>query len=386
MGTLVSIVVPTKDRPATALALTQALLQLPGDQFEVLVQDCGAPEGLGPLLAPLATDSRLRYAHTGRAVSMTENWNAAMERVRGEYVTIVGDDDGVSRKLVDAARWAREQGFDAVAWDMLKVRFYWPDYPEQNLAGVLLTGEHTGAHTEVSPARELERAACGHGSILDYRLPRVYHGLVAFSSLRALRESTGAYFKGLTPDFYSAYALSGYVRATAHVDYPLSFLGHCRESNSARGQHVTHRLMPKEHLRAYDEVDFSGILPGDKDLSITVLAQSLIDGLVAAGRPELIGRIDLATIYAEYLVDKPLASPRALGRYVRSLRALKRDVVVETARLLWRTGLVCRARLRNWASPTGKLPRSRYAARTIAEAMAINDRLLETELAQRLCF
>ena len=81
---LLSIVVPTKNRPATLAYAVRAALALPSDDLELVVQDCSDDNRTQDAIAPFAADGRLRYEKSVGAPSMTDNWNLAFERVRGE--------------------------------------------------------------------------------------------------------------------------------------------------------------------------------------------------------------------------------------------------------------------------------------------------------------
>jgi glycosyltransferase involved in cell wall biosynthesis len=68
-------------------------------EFEVLLSQDRLPDGtLGTDIAEwcgqvTAADARIRYLAAPRRLGLAGNWNLAAERARGEFITIIGDDD-----------------------------------------------------------------------------------------------------------------------------------------------------------------------------------------------------------------------------------------------------------------------------------------------------
>jgi glycosyltransferase involved in cell wall biosynthesis len=391
-STLLTIVVPTKNRPLTASALIQSLLAQPARDFEIVVQDCSEDDRLARALERFTGDERLGYQHSGRPVSMTENWNLAMARVRGEYTIFIGDDDGCSERIISAARWALAHDLDGVSWT-LRSRYFWPDYPEASVAGFLLLSPCTATHDEIDPLAELAASSHGHGDRIG-RLPRAYHGIIRTRCLHDLRKRSGEWFKGRTPDYYSAYALSGYARHSAHFDFPFSIIGSCGTSNTARAARLNFRRQPGEHHGEYASVEWPDILP-DMRLMTSVLAESMISGLQSAGQSQLTANIDLAAIYADYFYAHPLQATRALPRFVRASQQLGRSTFSDLLKLGKRVPAVMRAvtqetlerrvrALLGWATLEPQVGAERRAAPTICEATRLHDSFYRSIADQRL--
>jgi glycosyltransferase involved in cell wall biosynthesis len=89
---LVSVVIPTYDRPRyLQLALASALAQT-YRRLEVIVQDNASPEDPSVLVAAFA-DPRVRFYRNSQNIGQTPNILAAVARATGPYVAILGDDD-----------------------------------------------------------------------------------------------------------------------------------------------------------------------------------------------------------------------------------------------------------------------------------------------------
>jgi hypothetical protein len=377
---ILSVVVPTKNRAATAMPLLDSLLRLPADDLEVVVQDCSDDDELERAVTRFAADPRLAYRH-GPTVSMTQNWNAAMARVRGRFTIFVGDDDGCSERILAAARWAAESGIDWITWKRAST-YYWPSWSVADCAGHLFVYAAKGTQERVDASAEVVAASHGYGERI-FRLPIAYHGLVRTEAMRALHERTGAYFKGLTPDYYSAFALSGFVGAGIVIDLPLSIIGSSAGSNTARAAREGNRKTPVEHLDEYRDFERPNVLP-DFRLISSLLAEAMMSGLQSANRRELIDNLDLPALYADHICDKPASIAPGLARFWRASRSLGRDQLRDFARLAVRVPTVARTLLRQELRRVvftlmGRDPMSfrmtadRFAAADIVAAMRAHD-------------
>lgn len=89
---VVSVVIPTYNRPAyLRLALASALKQTYRD-LEIIVHDNGSVADPAPIVAGFA-DPRVRLYRNARTIGQTANILAGVAKATGEYVAILGDDD-----------------------------------------------------------------------------------------------------------------------------------------------------------------------------------------------------------------------------------------------------------------------------------------------------
>src|ERR1035438_396945 len=91
---LISVVIPTAGRADKLRYTLQTILSQQDAAFELIVHDNCTTDGTSELLAQ-ESDPRLRYFRTTERLSMTDNWEAALSKVRGEYVLFLGDDDAI---------------------------------------------------------------------------------------------------------------------------------------------------------------------------------------------------------------------------------------------------------------------------------------------------
>jgi glycosyltransferase involved in cell wall biosynthesis len=89
---IVSVVIPTYDRPAyLRLALASALKQT-HRHLEIIVHDNASRQDPSPIVAEFA-DPRVRFYRNARTIGQTSNILAAVAKATGKYVAILGDDD-----------------------------------------------------------------------------------------------------------------------------------------------------------------------------------------------------------------------------------------------------------------------------------------------------
>lgn len=106
---LVTIAVPTVGRLDYLKEAVGSTLAQDEARVEVVVGDDGGPPELRAWCeAEAARDARLRYQRNARRLGLAGNWNALADAARGEFITIIGDDDRLLpdfvAKLFEAAR------------------------------------------------------------------------------------------------------------------------------------------------------------------------------------------------------------------------------------------------------------------------------------------
>lgn len=91
---LVTIAVPTVSRLHYLKEAVGSALAQDYTNVEVLIGDDGRAEELrGWCEALAAREPRVRYQRNERRLGLAGNWNALVDAARGEFVTVIGDDD-----------------------------------------------------------------------------------------------------------------------------------------------------------------------------------------------------------------------------------------------------------------------------------------------------
>jgi glycosyltransferase involved in cell wall biosynthesis len=93
MPALVTIAIPTFDRPAYLEQAVASALAQTYPHIEVIVGDNGCGEAMKGWAPEVAGDPRLVYQQNPRNFGMSGNFNALADAARGEFLTAIGDDD-----------------------------------------------------------------------------------------------------------------------------------------------------------------------------------------------------------------------------------------------------------------------------------------------------
>lgn len=311
---LLSVVIPTKNRPYTLSAAVRAALAVQSPDLEIVVQDCSNNLETGNVAATLSADSRLRYEKSPGAPSMTENWNYAFARVRGEYVIVIGDDDAVGREVANAARWAKEHDVDAIADD--RIVYFWPNYQLGEVAGTARVSRHTGRVESDDALRTLDHALSRYPVNL-HRLPHIYQGLVRTRLMHEIKARTGQFFHSMAPDYYSAVALACVVKRFVRASYPVCAAGASAAANSGRVHQGTDYLHALEFDRQFQ---WSRYVPPFYSMT-TSIVDATSKALIHMGREDLIETLDFSSFYGDCLAQQP----REATAVVRELRRLLRE-------------------------------------------------------------
>tara|TARA_B100000767_G_scaffold272594_1_gene300626 strand:+ start:353 stop:1492 length:1140 start_codon:yes stop_codon:yes gene_type:complete len=88
-----SVLLPTRNGEKYLKTCIQSILDQTYDDMELIVFDNANTDGSARIIESLAKDKRLKHYKTQAVVSVTENWNNALNKSSGDYVLMIGDDD-----------------------------------------------------------------------------------------------------------------------------------------------------------------------------------------------------------------------------------------------------------------------------------------------------
>jgi len=238
-----SVVIPTRERPETLRHTLRTCLRQDFDDFEVIVSDNGRTSATRELVRELA-DPRVRCVSTPRPLAMSANFEHAVGYASGEYLLVIGDDDGLLPFcLREIDTLVRRTGAKIVRW--IPATYTWP--------GIALEGQ--GNYLGVPLARGL-RAADGREEVRralatwDYAgLPMLYvNAAVHREVIDGIRGNAGRVFGCRVPDVYSGFVL-GYISGQfLAVTVPLTVAG---VSGSSTGVSVLFREAAGEVSRDF---------------------------------------------------------------------------------------------------------------------------------------
>lgn len=265
---LISIIIPTKNRQEFAIQTVRQILLSPELDVQVVIQDNSDDNRLFKMLEEYKNDGRLKYNYSPKVLSFVDNFSCAVENSDGEYICIIGDDDGINYEIFEMVRWAKMNNIDAIKPATNNV-YIWPNTGISNSnskldSGYLMINKITSSVSIDETKKDLMKLMQnGCQKYLTLNLVKLYHGVVKRSKMEEVKNITGHYFGGLSPDIYSAVSLSIVISRILCIDYPLTISGVCKKSGSAdsvTGKH-TGNYEDAPHLVGHDNYEWSSEVP-----------------------------------------------------------------------------------------------------------------------------
>jgi glycosyltransferase involved in cell wall biosynthesis len=261
-----SILLPTRERADTLrFALKTAVAQDFGD-VEILVHESGDDPRTAEVVAEVG-DHRTRHVKTFEPVAMKENWERAVAAAAGDYLTIIGDDDGI----IPGACSEAGQILDRYPVDVLTWRpaaYFWPESAITVLQN-RLQAYMPKAGFELQDPRTLLHLAY-HFREHHYTMPMMLHSFVGRPLVDRVIEGLGSYFSSAAPDIASAVADAWFGESCILSRRPLSISGISHHSTGSRMHFSRDLKLRKEAEEAAfaGGVEFHPSLPNSRNSQI----------------------------------------------------------------------------------------------------------------------
>lgn len=222
-----SILLPTRNRLDLLRYAVESVRQQDYTDWEIIISDNASVQDVSGYVASLG-DARIRYCRMENLIPVTDNWNAALERSTGDYIIMLGDDDGLMADcLAKAGRLISEWRDPEVIYTQA-IQFAYPG---------VIPGENSGftqvAYNEFLLGREQpfmlssDQALRMVRSALNFRLSfgfNMQHFIVGRALLSRLA-AKGTFFKSPYPDYYAANAILLASRSILANPEPLVMIG-----------------------------------------------------------------------------------------------------------------------------------------------------------------
>lgn len=265
MRHLLSIVIPTKNRQEYCLEAVKQILGLKMEEVQICIQDNSDEPVMGDLLKGIANEKVIYNYHAG-TLSFVDNFSEAISLADGMYICMIGDDDGVLPNILGVVKMAYREHYDAVIPGLNSVYFWPSEHPIYQKAeqGYLCVAYLSAKKKDINCFQGLDSLMEHAGQ--DYQaldIPRIYHGIVKRETLLKIKNHTGVYFGGLTPDIYMSVVLCFVCKKVCRVGYPITVSGICPRSgssDSATGKH-TGELKDAPHFRGHDSYNWDEKAP-----------------------------------------------------------------------------------------------------------------------------
>ncbi len=191
---LLSIVVPTHERAHYAIPTITSLLELTGDETEIVVADTSTTDTISRALSSVPGWSRVTMVRPGPGLSVVDNFNAGLRAARGDYLLFLGDDDFVAPVIIELVRWACANEVDALKLSFPAL-YYWPDFLHKRrhdfYAGSLHIQAFSGHVVRHDALAALGDATADLGGGVG-EMPRAYAGIVSRRLVERITDKYGA--------------------------------------------------------------------------------------------------------------------------------------------------------------------------------------------------
>jgi hypothetical protein len=332
-----SVVIPTRNRPHTLRFALQTCAAQDFDDCEIVVADnSDVPDATRETVGGF-DDTRMKYVRSPKRLAMTDNWEFALSQATAEYVTIIGDDDGLLlHALPEIDRLLRLLDTPVLHWE--SVCYNWPDLPLQphllpNELLVPLAQVDFYYPIRLTDARPLMLDAANSG-VSYARLPMIFGSAIHQSVVSRLRAITGRVFQSQSPDVYSAFAF-GYLAGTYHsVAAPMTIAGLSGRSNGVAAIFLRGRSPITDEFRRLNVEARHGCHPRVPDL--TTMAALVADSFQRA-RDALFRDDPLLWLDRQALVHHCLRELADVGseEWRESARAIREAIQDDPTLLAW---------------------------------------------------
>ena len=329
---LLSILIPTKNREESAQKVIHYVLGINDNRLEIVVQDNSDTDILKNLLSDCLSDQRLKYFYNNDILSFVDNFSFGIDKCNGEYVTIIGDDDWINPLIIEIADLAYKNGIKAIT-PSLPVIYYWPlsGVNSEKGKGRLTIQDISCKVKFCKPQNEiinLLRNGCLN--YLSFNLVKAYHGLIRKSILDEIKDRTGNFIGGLSPDIYLSVAASLIVEKVLVIDYPLTISGICKRSgsaDSATGRH-TGNLDQAPHFRGHNNYEWSNRVPLFYSVE-TIWADSALAAIKDLKFTNLIKHFNLNVLSVYCLKSYPQFKTFIFENLTRTFNISKRSISMD---------------------------------------------------------
>jgi len=307
-----TVIIPTRERANTLYHCLRTVTAQDYGNLTILVSDNDSQDNTRDVVLSFS-DPRIKYINTTQRISMSHNFEFALQHVQDGWVTVMGDDDGLLpgalRTVADAIGKSKSQAL------ISRLCIYnWPD--SEIARNTLVVPLSSGI--ELRDTRPwLNKLMQGEANYSD--LPYLYTGgFVNSAIIKRAHGADGQFYHSLNPDVYSAIALASVLDRYAVLLEPIAVGGTSSYSTGASNFYFQRNTASVQKFFSEDNIPFHQKLPNGelyKSLSIMIYECYL--------QSEHLHH-DFLKIYLEDQLG--LALSRATPRNYRNLRNFCQDI------------------------------------------------------------
>jgi len=202
--------------------------------------DARTAQAVQSFLQSTPTAHRLKYRR-GERVSMSRNWERALDHVEGEYIAFIGDDDGVAAHGL-AAMQAAVNVMPCRLIAGAPAFFHWDDGSHLNRrrGGAMVYNWYPMIFDRTTP----DVAKPWDQSNQPNRNFGIYNAFVHRSIIFDFKQKFGRYFIGTMPDVASTFINSLLQESALSLNWPIILRGYSGHSTAGKAENTAIKNIP----------------------------------------------------------------------------------------------------------------------------------------------
>lgn len=219
-----SILIPTYNKAKYLNFTLQSILNTDYSNFEVIISDDFSTDNTKEVLESV-DDKRIKIIQPPCKLTQTKNYEFLLTHASGEWVTILGDDDGILPNFFSRIDNYLEKFSDIEAIHTKPAIYYWEDI--EDLYGDRVCDYQN--YFEKPKLRDSKKSLLMSLAGLKFRtsLPMIYTtGLIKSSLMNKIKKkSNNFFFHSVIPDYYSMIAIMFETEKYLEINEPLFWVG-----------------------------------------------------------------------------------------------------------------------------------------------------------------
>lgn len=250
-----NIIIPTRERANTLFHCLRTIVAQDYPNLSIIVSDNFSCDNTKEVVYSF-NDPRIKYINTGKRISMSDNWEFALNHVTDGWVTIIGDDDGLLfGALSKLDKLIKKTHCQAIMTQWC--HFAWSNYDENAPLIIPMTKGFEIRNSKYWLTKVMQ----GKASYID--LPMLYTGgFVNIQVINKARSTSGNFFLSMIPDVYSSIAISSVLDNYVFLKEPVALAGVSSHSSGASSLGIGNNKTPGQLFFSEKNIPFHKKLEG----------------------------------------------------------------------------------------------------------------------------
>ncbi|MFZ1530378.1 MAG: glycosyltransferase family A protein [Ferruginibacter sp.] len=240
-----TVVIPTRNNIDTLPFTLQTCLAQDYPLFKIVICDNGTDHKTEEYIRRF-NDERVEYYRTGVPLSMTENFEFALSKVKEGFIIFIGADDGLMPGAINYVDGIIEK-FQVKAVACQYAQYFWPNAPVAVKGRLRINPlNYYSSGVEIRNSEHwIKKTLAFETELYVCDLPGLYYGVI-HRDIVDMAMPDGKYFRSIAPDGYSAFATAIHIENYAYSFRPFCIAGLSGKSNGLA--HATNGDIAKQFV------------------------------------------------------------------------------------------------------------------------------------------